>query len=123
MTFIRGFTGTKGTTYINGVHLTFGPVFYFLKSKNLSASFKIFGGWSYRYTEGRIDNEELKVHRSYINQNHYIARGLYCQAGYHLKNNIIITGFAKTDIRRITNGDGILEYPEWLYGIGIKKRF
>lgn len=35
----------------------------------------------------------------------------------------MITEFVKTDIRRITNGDGILEYPELLYGVGIKKRF
>lgn len=123
VTFIRGFPGTKGTGYKNGVHLTFGPVFYMLKSKKLSASLKIFGGWSYQYSKGKIDNEALNINRSYINHNHYFARGLYIQAGYRLKNNIIITGFVKTDIRRITNFDGILEYPELLYGIGIIKRF
>jgi hypothetical protein len=123
VTFIRGFPGTKGTGYKNGVHLSFGPVFYMLKSKKLSAGFKIFGGWSYQYSNGKIDNEALNINRSYINHNHYFARGLYWQAGYLLKNNVIITGFAKNDIRRITNFDGILEYPEWLYGIGIMKRF
>jgi|GEM_PF-2634324 len=117
----RGFEGASGTTVRNSVDLILGPTFYFLKSHQLSASFKIFGGWSYKTTNGKVDNSALNINRSYSDSYHYFSRGLYLSAGYRIKQDCFFSIFYKADLRRLTNGDGIIEMPEMIYGIGVKK--
>lgn len=118
-----GFEGASGSTIRNGLHLTFGSSFYFLKSKKLFFTIKLFGGWSYKSTNMGIDNEELDIHRSYSDSYHYFARGVFLQAGYAVKQNVVLSAFLKADLRRLTDGDGISEFPDLLYGIGVAKRF
>ena len=118
----RGFEGTSGTTIRNSVHLTLGPTFYFLKSKKLSSSIKIFGGWSYKSTNGKVDNAELDINRSYSDRYHYFSRGVILQAGYKIEQDYFLSIFFKTDLRRLTDGDGILETPEMIYGIGLIRK-
>ena len=117
----RGVKGTSGATIRNSIHLTFGPTFYFLESGKLSSSIKLFGGWSYKSTNGKVENAELGIHRNYKDKYHYFSRGIILQTGYKIKQDYFLSIFFKTDLRRLTDGDGIFEIPEMIYGIGVKK--
>lgn len=116
----RGIEGTSGSTIRNSIHITLGPTFYLSKSGKFSSSIKIFGGWSYKSTNGKVDNAELNINRSYSDSYHYFSRGLFLQAAYEIKQDFFLSVFYKTDLRRLTDGDGILESPEMIYGIGFR---
>lgn len=116
-----GFEGTYGTTSNTGIHILFGTSVYLLKSKRLILRPQVYCGWSYKSTNMGIDNEALNISQSYTDTYHYLSRGIFIQSGYALNQDLILSAFIKTDLRRLTDGDGILEYPEILYGIGIIK--
>lgn len=117
-----GFDGTYGTTVNTGIHIVSGTTIYLLHSKRFILKPQLFCGWSYKSTNMGIDNESLNIHQSYTDSYHYLARGIYFQAGYAINRGFILNAFIKADLRRLTDGDGILEYPALLYGVGIAKR-
>ena len=119
----RGFEGTYGTTVKNGVHILVGPSIYIFPARRLVFKPQLYCGWSYKTTSMGIDNAELNINRTYHDSYHYLSRGVFLRAGYSVKKDVSITAFFKADLRRLTDGDGILEYPFMLYGVGITKLF
>jgi len=118
----RGFEGTTGSAISNSIHMIWGPSFYFFKTRKANLDVRLFGGWSYKSINGKLHNQELNIDRSYSDNTHYLSRGLLIQTGYLIKTSIYLSLFFKTDLRRLTDGDGILEYPPKLYGVGIIKK-
>jgi hypothetical protein len=119
----KDFEGTSGTSVSNHLHIILGTGFYFLKSRKLFLNIGAFAGWSFKLTNGKVNNPRLEINRSYTYKRHYFSRGLLIQTGYLVKQDMELSLFIKADLRRLTDGDGILEYPELLYGIGIRKSF
>ena len=117
-----GFEGVYGTTSNSEIGLAFGPSVYLFSSKRLIIKPQIFCGVAYKSTNMGIDNESLNIEQSYKDRYFFFSRGVFIQAGYGFKKDFMISAFFKADLRRLTNGDHIAEYPELLYGVGIAKK-